>query len=202
MTYTTTVLWHFFQEHPGEPVPKQNFWTLWCKGRLTEADTLTIWLGATPSGLTGAHLHHPPNCQWRSVMNIDSRIWQSIFSYKTWPAPTAHSSNANTMWHHCFTLFLHQGSRAVMYCGCFRARLDNMHGPKNAGPLGQARAKLLLGLGRVGLHFSADAYLQLQPTLLFSLSHQLPSQNQSVGWMTKMTTATTTTKTAIIQDNS
>jgi len=29
------------------------------KGRLTEADTLTIGLGATPSGLTSAHLHHP-----------------------------------------------------------------------------------------------------------------------------------------------
>jgi len=25
----------------GEPVPKENFWTLWCKGRLTEADILT-----------------------------------------------------------------------------------------------------------------------------------------------------------------
>jgi len=31
---------------------KKNFWTLWCKGRLTEADTLTIQLGATPSGLS------------------------------------------------------------------------------------------------------------------------------------------------------
>jgi len=29
-------------------------------GRLTEADTLTIRLGATPSRLTNAHLHHPP----------------------------------------------------------------------------------------------------------------------------------------------
>jgi len=55
-----TVLWPFFQDHPGEPVPKENFWTLWCKGRLTEADTPTSWLGATPSGLTSAHLHHPP----------------------------------------------------------------------------------------------------------------------------------------------
>ena len=36
------------------------FWTLWCKGRSTEAETSTIWLGATPSGLTSAHLHHPP----------------------------------------------------------------------------------------------------------------------------------------------
>jgi len=23
----------FFWDHPGEPVPEQNFWTLWCKGR-------------------------------------------------------------------------------------------------------------------------------------------------------------------------
>jgi len=41
-------------------VPEENFWTLWCKGRFTEADTLTIQLGATPSGLTSPHLHHPP----------------------------------------------------------------------------------------------------------------------------------------------
>jgi len=41
-------------------VPEENFWTLWCKGRLTEADTQTIRLGATPSGPTSAHLHHPP----------------------------------------------------------------------------------------------------------------------------------------------
>ena len=50
----------FFQDHPGQPVPEENFWTLWCKGRLTEAETLTIRLGATPAGLTSAHLHHPP----------------------------------------------------------------------------------------------------------------------------------------------
>jgi len=36
--HTTTVLRPFFQDHPGEPVPDENFWTLWCKGRLTEAD--------------------------------------------------------------------------------------------------------------------------------------------------------------------
>jgi len=49
-----------FRDHPDELVPEENFWTLWCKGRLTEADILTIWLGATPSGLTSAYLHHPP----------------------------------------------------------------------------------------------------------------------------------------------
>jgi len=61
---TTTVLRPFFRDHPGEPVPEENFWTLWCKGRLTEADTPTILLGATPSGLTSAHLHHPPYFLW------------------------------------------------------------------------------------------------------------------------------------------
>jgi len=58
--HTTTVLRSFFRDHPGQPVPEEKFWTLWCKGRLTEADTLTIQLGVTPSGLTTAHLHHPP----------------------------------------------------------------------------------------------------------------------------------------------
>ena len=57
--HTTTVLRPFFRDHPGEPVP-ENFWTLWCKARLTEANTPTIRLSATPSGLTSAHLHHPP----------------------------------------------------------------------------------------------------------------------------------------------
>jgi len=48
-----------FPDHLGEPVPEENFWTLRCKGRLTEGNTPTILLGATPSGLTSAHLHHP-----------------------------------------------------------------------------------------------------------------------------------------------
>jgi len=56
----TTILWPFFQDYLGEPVPEENFWTLWRKGRLTEADTPTMRLGATPSGLTSTH-HHPPH---------------------------------------------------------------------------------------------------------------------------------------------
>jgi len=35
---TTTILRPFFRDYPGEPVSEENFWTLWCKGRLTEAD--------------------------------------------------------------------------------------------------------------------------------------------------------------------
>jgi len=38
-TTITTALRPFFRDHPDEPVPEENFWTLWCKGRLTEADT-------------------------------------------------------------------------------------------------------------------------------------------------------------------
>jgi len=36
---TTTVLRPFVWDNSGEPVQEENFWTLWCKGRLTEADT-------------------------------------------------------------------------------------------------------------------------------------------------------------------
>ena len=62
---TTTVLQLFFRDHPGEPVQEENFWTLWCWGRLTQADTSTIQLGATPSGPTSAHLHHPRHILYR-----------------------------------------------------------------------------------------------------------------------------------------
>jgi len=50
----------FFWDHLGELGPEENFWTLWCKGRLTEADTPAIRMGATPSRQSSAHLHHPP----------------------------------------------------------------------------------------------------------------------------------------------
>jgi len=59
-THNTIRFTALFPGPPGEPVPEENFWTLWCKGRLTEGDTLTIRLRATPSGLTNAYLHHPP----------------------------------------------------------------------------------------------------------------------------------------------
>ena len=55
-TTTTAVLRPFFRDHPGEPVPEENLWTLRCKGRLTP----TIPLGATPSGLSGAHFSTIP----------------------------------------------------------------------------------------------------------------------------------------------
>jgi len=64
-TTTTTVLRPFLRDHPGEPVPEENFWTIWCKGILTQADTPTNRMGATPSRLTSAHLHHSPHISYR-----------------------------------------------------------------------------------------------------------------------------------------
>ena len=46
-------------------------------GRLTEADTPTIRLGATPSGLTSAHLHHPPIFTGRMPFLLPNRRCQS-----------------------------------------------------------------------------------------------------------------------------
>jgi len=69
-TTTTTVLGPFVWDYLGEPVPEENFWTSWCNRRLTEADTSTILLGATPSGLTSAHLHHPPCPSCRSTNSV------------------------------------------------------------------------------------------------------------------------------------
>jgi len=60
LVYSTAILRSFFWDHPDEPVSEGNFWTSWCKGRLTEADTQTVRLGTTPSGLSSAYLHHPP----------------------------------------------------------------------------------------------------------------------------------------------
>jgi len=62
VTHTRKRFTALFRDHACEPVPEKNFWALWCncKGKLTEANTPTIRLGATPCGLTSAHLHHPP----------------------------------------------------------------------------------------------------------------------------------------------
>ena len=46
----TTVFRPFFRDHAGEPLPEENFfWTFMVQGKITEADTSTIRLGATQS---------------------------------------------------------------------------------------------------------------------------------------------------------
>ena len=48
----TTVLWPFFLNYPGKPVPEENFCrTFMMQGKKTETDTPTIRLHATPSRL-------------------------------------------------------------------------------------------------------------------------------------------------------
>jgi len=84
-------------------VPEENFWTLWCKGRLTEADTLTIWLGATPSGLpvptstiapyffTGHMPFLPPNQQCQSTEgNYRIRIREKMLEFSSSVLPYLH----------------------------------------------------------------------------------------------------------------
>jgi len=86
--HTTTILWLFFRDHPGEPGPEQNFWTLWCKGRLTEADTLDHPAGhhsiqtnqcppsPFPIFFTGRMPFLPPNQQCQSTFCRSS--WISV----------------------------------------------------------------------------------------------------------------------------
>jgi len=53
----TTVLRPFFWDYTSEPVPEEIFfWTFMVQGRISEEDTLTIRVGATPSGL----ISNPP----------------------------------------------------------------------------------------------------------------------------------------------
>jgi len=46
-TTTTTVLRPFFRDHPGKPVPEENFWTLWCKGKINRSRHTDHPAGAT-----------------------------------------------------------------------------------------------------------------------------------------------------------
>jgi len=87
-------------------VSEENFWTLWCKGRLTEAGTQTIRLGATPSRSTSAHLHHAPifyrpdvipatqptvSKHWRQQWSVNSSV--SCLQLTNTPHKTLPSNN-------------------------------------------------------------------------------------------------------------
>jgi len=74
--HTTTILRPFLRDHPGEPVTEENFGTLWCKGRLTEADTTSrrhcIQTNQCPPPpcphfFTGQRPFLPPNQQCQST---------------------------------------------------------------------------------------------------------------------------------------
>ena len=77
-THTHAHFMALFQGLFGWAIARRKlFWSLWCKRRYQEADTPTIRLGATPSGLIGdpspSSLHfyagspscrNPPNLSW------------------------------------------------------------------------------------------------------------------------------------------
>jgi len=111
---TTTVLRPFFRDHQGEPVPEENFWTVWIKERLTEADTPTIWLSATPSRLTSAHLHHPPI--FLQVGCLSCRPTSSVKALKA-----TQSTESNTCRFNCYK-YLHPAvdyvTKATERSGC------------------------------------------------------------------------------------
>ena len=76
-TTTTTVLWPFFRDHPGEPVPDENFWTLWCNGKHTDhpVGRHSIWTNQCPSPpspifFTGRMPFLPPNQPCQSTEGI------------------------------------------------------------------------------------------------------------------------------------
>ena len=65
----TTVLRPFFQDYQGEPVPEEIFfWTLMVQGKTTEADTLTIRMDVTPSGL----ISNPPPSSPLRIFTLDA----------------------------------------------------------------------------------------------------------------------------------
>jgi len=110
---------------PGEPVPEENFWTLWCKGRLTETGILTIRLGSTPSGLTSAYLHHPPinrnhqRYQKRTTARPPSVDQNQTFKTKTMTACLASVPNSSS-WNNA-TEFL------AIYQYCWASNSDEFY---------------------------------------------------------------------------
>ena len=89
----TTILRPFFRDHPGEPVPEENFWTLWCKGRLTDQPSGLAPLHLDwPVPMASAHLHRPPfftgrmpflprNQQCQNTEGNRSMYWYSYYKY-------------------------------------------------------------------------------------------------------------------------
>ena len=132
-TTTTTVLRPFFRDYQGQPAPEENFWTLWCKGRSREADTPTIRLGGTPSGLTSAYLHHLPiflqaGCpSCRPTNGIKALKATSAFglefSSTVLPAPSPYLSTACTRHMYlipfsALTLLVGWHDESVKSCSC------------------------------------------------------------------------------------
>ena len=90
------------RDHPGKPVPEENFWTLWCKGRLNRgrhtdnpAGRHSIWTNQClpPPSLhffTGRMPFLPPNQQYKALKATSAfRLGRTLeFSSTVLPAPS------------------------------------------------------------------------------------------------------------------
>ena len=89
-TTTTTILRPFFRDHPGELVPEENLWTLWCKGRLTEADNHpagrhSIRTNQCPPPPSLHFLHAGcPSCNQPTVSKHCTQQWKKASNILTW----------------------------------------------------------------------------------------------------------------------
>jgi len=68
------------------------------QGKITEADTSTIRMDATPSGLITAHLHHPPFLCWMLFHNPPTLSWlgtgtKYVGLHPQWHGCTVNQSN-------------------------------------------------------------------------------------------------------------
>jgi len=71
----TTILRPFFQDHLVERVPEEIFWTFMMPEKITEADTPTTWVGATPS----AQINDP--CPPSPIFTPDARLATTLSLY-------------------------------------------------------------------------------------------------------------------------
>ena len=85
----TTVLWPF-SGNTGWASAKRELLDFVVQGRSTEVDTSTVQVGATQSGVTSAHLHHPPHIFYRldplpatqpKQSTEGNKHWRQVFLY-------------------------------------------------------------------------------------------------------------------------
>ena len=77
-THTHTDTQQFYRDHPGEPVPEENFWTLQCKGKINR----------------GRHTDHPAACHTIRTNQCPPPPSLHIF-YRPDALPAAHPTVSN-----------------------------------------------------------------------------------------------------------
>ena len=89
-----------FPRPPRSASARRELLDFMVQGKLTETDTATNQLGATLSGLTSAHLDHPPYFYVNGVWSLTMNPWmnRSISQHIIKPTPAA-ATNTVLLWH-------------------------------------------------------------------------------------------------------